>query len=124
MLNAVHAKVDAADMPAAQTYLQWALTNSDTAEYEHLARQRLARVLLEQQKYVEAQALLTGIETGAYSSLYEEIRGDLAQAQGNAQQARTHYQLALNNVSNPLRRQILDMKLNDLAIAAKDEVAK
>lgn len=108
----------------AEYYLRWALDNSDTEEYRHLARQRLARVLLAEQPE-QAAELLDGVAEAGYGSIYAEIRGDIAEAREQPSEARSHYQQALQGAENALRRQLLEMKLAELsagAVAPNSEV--
>ena len=112
-----------ADQPeAAERYLRWALNNSDAEEYRHLARQRLARLLLAEGQPEQAAELLDGVEEAGYGSIYAEIRGDIAVAQGQPSEARGHYQQALQGAENALRRQMLEMKLAELSVAPDSEV--
>ncbi len=110
-------KMEAEQPAEAERYLRWALDNSHEEEYRHLARQRLARLLISLQKPGQAERLLQDIEEGGYASIYAEIRGDMLLAQGKPMEAQSHYQSALTGASNPLRRQLLEMKLNDLAVS-------
>ncbi len=110
-------KMEAEQSAEAERYLRWALDNSNEAEYQHLARQRLARLLISRQEPGKAEALLQDIEEGGYASIYAEIRGDILVAQGRPMEARNQYQSALAGAANPLHRQLLEMKLNDLAVS-------
>lgn len=103
---------------AAERYLRWALDNSSADEYRHLARQRLARVLLATDRVDAASELLEGLDEGGYGSIYAEIRGDIEVARAQPREARGHYQTALLGAGNSLRRQLLEMKLAELAADA------
>jgi predicted negative regulator of RcsB-dependent stress response len=111
-------KLEGQQPEQAEHYLRWVLDNSSEEEYQHLARQRLARLLLAEQKPGQAEALLKDIDEGTYSSIYAEIRGDIFAALGKVAEARNSYQTALADAGNPLRHQLLQMKLNDLAVVA------
>lgn len=110
-------ELEAGRPEAAGRYLRWALDNSD-GEYRHLARQRLARLLLAEEQPEQAAELLEGVDEAGYGSIYAEIRGDIAQAQEQPGEARSHYQRALLGAENALRRQMLEMKLAELAAVA------
>ena len=114
--------VDQNMLDSATAHLQWVVDNGHDEEFKHIARQRLARVLLAQKKHDQAKALITGIELGSYVSIYEEIRGDVLLAQGQTSQAREKYRIALAaETQNQQRRQLLQMKLDDLALAVNQE---
>jgi predicted negative regulator of RcsB-dependent stress response len=84
---------------AAQSQLQWALDNAKSSEIKHTARVRLARILIDQQKYAEVDKLMASLgDTGPYSYLYTELKGDLALAQGRQAQAAEAYQQALEQM--------------------------
>jgi len=88
--------VDDGKLDAAQAQLQWALDNTDSSEVKNTARVRLVRVLIDQKKYADAARLMASIkEAGPYSYLYNELKGDLAQARGRPAQAVAAYQQAL-----------------------------
>ncbi|PID34013.1 MAG: hypothetical protein CR976_02510, partial [Thiotrichales bacterium] len=79
----------------AATALQWVIDNSNEAEYQEVARLRLARVYIDMKKYDDALAL-TQQEYGAgFESLLEELRGDIYTAQNKVGDARKAYERAL-----------------------------
>ena len=75
------------ELPAAQVQLQWALEHADSDGVRQTARARLIRVLIDQQKYADADKLLAAAPAGAYAYVYSELKGDLALAQGQQAQA-------------------------------------
>ena len=114
-------KVDSGDLVAASSHLRWALDNTQQEPVKHEARLRLARVLLSQDKADEALALINGIDAGTYTSSYEELKGDIFVAQGQAGAARTAYTRALGEMApNAPGRQMLQMKLDDLGVTSSD----
>jgi predicted negative regulator of RcsB-dependent stress response len=91
--------VDSGELAAAQAQLQWALEHAKSAEVAHIARMRLIRVVIAQQQYAEADKLLAAVaDPGAYAYLYSELKGDLAQAQGQRSAAAAAYKLALEQM--------------------------
>jgi predicted negative regulator of RcsB-dependent stress response len=91
--------VEQGELPAAQAQLQWALDRADAPQLEHTARMRLIRVLLDQSRLEEAEQQLNGVaEAGSYTYLYTELRGDLALLKGDAAQAASAYQQALDGM--------------------------
>lgn len=82
-----------------------------------LARQRLAQVLSAQDKVDEALTLLAAPVEKQFITTRQELKGDLLLKQGNAEQARTAYQAAIDaaDAAKSANLLILQLKLNDLA---------
>lgn len=119
-LMMARAHVEQGDLGAAEEQLRWVLANGDTDELRHVARIRLARVLLEQGEHAAVQALLQGVEFGTFASDYHEIQGDLALADGDARTARDAYRKALGG--NPANSALIQLKLDDLGLAADEAI--
>lgn len=84
------------EFAAAHAQLEWALDNAKTPEIEHAARARLVRVMIEQAQYAQALRLLESVpEPGSYQFIYSELRGDIAAAQGEPEEAAKAYRTAL-----------------------------
>lgn len=97
----------------AESHLRWVISNASQEEFEHVARLRLARVLIAAEKITDAEKLLATKSVGEFSPRYEELRGDILVKQNKIDEARQAYEKALVNSateSNP----ILQMKLDDL----------
>ena len=116
-LNLAKIKVDGKDYVGSQAYLQWILDNSTDQGFQHVARIRLARLLLETNKLDDAEKLLKGIVAMGFSSEYAELRGDIFRLQGSQTQALENYRLAQGE-SQPSsqRHQLLQMKIDDLTV--------
>ncbi|TWG86635.1 putative negative regulator of RcsB-dependent stress response [Cupriavidus gilardii J11] len=116
----VAAKVlyEAGDLAAAKVQLQWAIDHGD-GEYAHLARIRLAGVLLDEKAYDQGLALLKDEPPAAFVALYADRRGDLLAAQDKRDDARRAYQQALDKLSanDAGMRQIIQFKLDALGTA-------
>ncbi|KAG0322461.1 hypothetical protein BGZ97_006315 [Linnemannia gamsii] len=85
----------AADSAAAKTQLQWAIEHARDTEYQHLARLRLASILLDEKAYDQGLSLLAQPPMDTFKALYADRRGDLLAAQGKRDDARQAYQDAL-----------------------------
>ncbi|SOY47516.1 conserved hypothetical protein yfgM [Cupriavidus taiwanensis] len=109
---------DAGDLSAAKSQLQWAIDHGDAA-YSHLARVRLAGVLLDEKAYDQGLALLKDEPPAAFVALYADRRGDLLAAQDKRDDARTAYRKALDKLgqAEPAMRQIIQFKLDALGAA-------
>jgi len=95
--------------------LSWVIENASDDGVEHIARQRLARLYLSQDKISEAESLINGIKVPAYTASYSEIRGDILLAKKLPAQAKENYRTALSALKRgDRRREIIKMKLDDL----------
>lgn len=108
-------KLEENDLQTAKTHLRWALEHTTRPSFKHIARLRLARVLLAEGKHDEALAQLSNQASGTFTPSYEELKGDIYLAKGKISLARTAYNLALVAMDAGSRgREIVDMKLGDL----------
>ncbi|MDH3646742.1 MAG: tetratricopeptide repeat protein [Gammaproteobacteria bacterium] len=96
----------------------------DTAKDDHLrlvARLRLARVLLSQERADEALETLVVADPGSFAARFHEVRGDVFAALDRNAEARVEYQSALDKFEPGLfDRQLVEMKLNNLAGTSSD----
>jgi len=93
--------------------------DSDAAgELALVARHRLGRILLYQDKAAEVVDLLEGFESTAFEARFSEVLGDAYQALGDYEKARVAYLAALNdNPAAPtVDPNVIQLKLNDLPI--------
>ncbi|KAA6119780.1 YfgM family protein [Cupriavidus cauae] len=120
MTALVAAKVlyEAGDLAGAKSQLQWAVDHGD-GEYQHLARIRLAGVLLDEKAYDQGLALLKAEPPSPFVALYADRRGDLLAAQDKRDEARAAYRQALDKlgVDEAGMRQIIQFKLDALGTA-------
>ena len=107
--------VDSGDFAAAESLLQEVIAGARDAALEEIARQRLARVLAEQDRHEEALELFSTAVSGELLAGREEVRGDLLLALGRNADARAAYQTALGALEDPRSRPQLQFKLDDLA---------
>jgi len=109
------AKLDSGDAAGARGNLQWVIDNADD-EIQHIAQVRLLRLMLDAKEYDAVLSVLAKQKKSAFSSTYDELRGDVYAAQGKSVQAREAYRLALSALPNgSQRRPLMQMKLDDLA---------
>lgn len=109
-------QVDASKSDLAKDHLKWVIDKADDG-IQHTARLRLARLLINDGKLQEASELISGIKSTGYATGYEELRADIALAQGNTLQATELYRLALAGSSGE-RREFLQMKIDNLPLTA------
>ena len=118
-LLAARAYHDAGDDKAAKAPLQWAVDKARDEEFRHLARVRLAGILLDEKAFDQALALLPVESAGRFAGAYADRRGDILVAQDKRDEARAAYKLALDKLDerSPLRR-VVQIKLDSLGGAA------
>lgn len=115
-------ELDKGNKKAAQQHLEWALKNADEASLQHIARLRLARVMLDNGQGKEALALLNKQQPGDFLAAYEEVKGDIYRKLAQLNEASLAYQRALKALEpevNPEKKALLQMKLDDLGVTAR-----
>lgn len=106
---------ESGNLEQAETHLRWVLENNSRSEFEHIARLRLARVLISGDKLDHAANTLNVSNPGEFNARYEELRGDIFVKQGKTEEARQAYQKSLaNSVATEGAQSVLQMKLDDL----------
>ncbi len=104
------------DYAEATKQLNDVIDHSKTASLREMARIRLARILLTEQKPDEALALLKKMDDKNYLGLVDEVRGNAYLLKQDPEAARKAYQLALQELPNAeVVRPILEMKYANLA---------
>ena len=87
--------VDTGDLDQAAEALRWILDNGDEDGLTHIARLRLASVLLAKGEADAAAALLEVADTAGFAARYYELTGDAHLQTGDAAAARNAYQRSL-----------------------------
>lgn len=90
-------------------------------ELRGVGRQRLARILLYQNKPQDVVDLLSDDETAAFAGLYAESLGDAHAALGDIDKAAEAYREALADTSQTVNKGLVQMKLLDLPEAVAEE---
>ena len=118
-LMAARAYADAGDLAGAKNSLHWVLDNGQDDEFKHLARLRLAGLLLDEKSFDAALKLLDPADAGAMNAelggAFADRRGDVKLGQGDKAAARAEYEKALQTLppNSPLR-QLVQVKLDAL----------
>lgn len=86
---------DRNDLKNAKAQLQWVIEGGASEDMKHLARLRLASVLLDEKAYDEALKVLEAEPPAAYAAQYAALRGDVLVAKNQAAEAKAAYKLAL-----------------------------
>ena len=109
--------VESGDEARATVALQWALDNGNDDILRHVARLRLAALLLAGGRADEAADLLQAAELPAFAERYHELRGDAAFQRGDRASARAHWQSGLDAMPRgDASRALLQLKLNNLTV--------
>lgn len=97
MGNLIAARVsfDANDLPGAKSQLQWVIDNARDEELKHIARVRLAGVLLDLKEFEPARKALDAAHPAQFDALYEDRMGDILLATGKPAEARAAWEGAL-----------------------------
>ncbi len=105
------------DEDAAQA-LRALLEMSGFENLKHIARVRLAKILLYQGKPEDVLSLLEGQGNAAFAARYAEELGDAYVALGRFEEARASYQAALGEAQPTVDQGLIQLKLMDLPAAA------
>ncbi len=107
------------DLDAAEASLQWILDNAKTGILKQTddgllltTNLRLGRVLLAKGEHERVLTLVNGIDPKTFAPAFDELRGDVYNAMGRAEDAREAYEAAQQAGSNS---EALRMKLAELA---------
>jgi predicted negative regulator of RcsB-dependent stress response len=117
-LLAAQAQFDKGQLDAAQASLGWVAEQGSEAEYQAIARLRLAALLLDAKKLDEAAKQLAVSMPKPFEGLAADRRGDVLQAQGKPAEAVAAYQQAYKALDEQSQyRRIVEAKLMALGAA-------
>jgi len=115
-------KAEQGDLVSAQAFLQQTIDGAGLDGIRQVARLRLARVLLADGKPDAALVALEGDSSAQLPADGEIIKGDIFLAQGKQSEARNAYNRAMI-IGGGGNRSLLQMKLDDLALADGEKAA-
>jgi len=107
--------------PAAEA-LRTVVDKGATPEIRNIARVRLARLLIYQEKYDDALKVLGDPGSKAFAPAFHDVRGDVYYAMGKLAEARSEYEQALNGElsAQVIERNYVQAKLDDIGGATAD----
>lgn len=107
--------VERDDYEKAIQSLQWILDNTDEGGILHIARLRMALVLLAKGEADSVLALLEVKDKGGFAASYQELSGDAYLQKHDTENARSAYQSSLDLLlSNSAERDLIQLKLDNL----------
>jgi predicted negative regulator of RcsB-dependent stress response len=117
-LLAAKTQFDKGQGDAARASLAWVAEHASEAEYQTLARVRLAGVLLDQKKYDEALKQLDAPAPKEFEALVADRRGDVLLAQGKKDEAKAAFQKAYAGMEATVDyRRLIEAKLTAMGAA-------
>lgn len=115
-LTTARAYVESRDLDRAAKELLAVAQHSKDSELALLARLRLARVQIAQEKPDAALATLNGLQPGAFGWRYHEVRADAYYAKGDKANALKEYLSAkAQDIGSGPDGSLLDLKISDLS---------
>ena len=92
--------MDSLDYDNAIIQLEFVMENAKDESFQHIARLRIARIMVEQDELEGALTLLNSVSAPpiAYAPYYAAIKGDIYAAQGQLEKAKVAYSLALDSL--------------------------
>lgn len=115
-LQMARARLEAGQADLAVNLLRYVADNGTPRAIRMIARERLARVLLDQGQPQEAMAMLdANTDVTGFEAAFAEVRGDIHAALGQNEQAIASYQTALDALEAGVGdRNFLELKLRSL----------
>lgn len=116
--------VDMGEPDAAKAALQWVAESSKDAEYQGIARLRLAALAIEAKQWDDANRWLSFAFGDALKPLVADRQGDVWALQGQPDKAKAEYQKAWDTMDKSSEyRRLLAVKLASLGVEVADEPA-
>ncbi len=110
--------VQGGEYDLAMSRLQWIIEHAKQQNLIIIAKLRLARLHIVNQRLDEAELLLNESYPADYAGLLQELKGDLYAASGEFTAARDAYDKALASDVLPENRQVIEIKRDALAETA------
>jgi predicted negative regulator of RcsB-dependent stress response len=106
------------DASLAKTQLHWVIDHASEDGLKSVASLRLASILLDEKDYAGALTLLEAKHAASFDGLYDDLKGDVFNAQGKPVEARAAYQMAFDKLdAKSTYRNLVQMKLDTFGAA-------
>lgn len=103
---------DAGDTEQAKASLQWVVDNGDLDEYVSTARLTLSGLLIQEENYEQATALLKDQASEGFEGLFLDRQGDIQALSGKPEEAKRLYEASLEQLqSNSPWRSVVERKI-------------
>lgn len=91
------------------------LSHASNVSIAKVVNMRIASLHLEMGHYEQALSALNTVPNSAFDGLYNQLKGDIYLADNQVDNAKKHYELALNQISkNSKLQNLIKIKLSDL----------
>jgi len=102
------------DLESAKQEFKWVMNNGADDAAKQIATLRLAKLEIYTENYSAASSLLGTTDMAGLDSHYAELKGDLANKQGQFDKAKEYYQQAIDSANNlsPQYADLLNNKIN------------
>ncbi|AKJ42971.1 YfgM family protein [Pragia fontium] len=107
--------VDKGDFAKAKQQLLWAQGHTKDDNLLSAINLRLARIQLQDKQFDDALKTLGTVQKGGWFAQAQAIRGDVLVEKGDEKTAREAYSQALESNPSPVLKELLRIKLNNLA---------
>nr|WP_268991450.1 YfgM family protein [Limnobaculum eriocheiris] len=107
--------VEKGDFAKAKQQLLWAQTHTKDDNLLPTINLRLARIQLQEKQFDDALKTLDAVQKGGWFAQAQAIRGDVLVAKGDVKGARDAYTQAFEDNPSPVLKELLRIKLNNLA---------
>jgi len=112
--------VDENELNKAEQHLQWVIDNSKQENFQAIAKVRLMRLLIAENKLDEALKLYNQKSANGVLTLLAELKGDVLLKQKDIAGAKEAYQLAYTSAPEEgMHGPLLKMKMEELGIEPK-----
>lgn len=106
------------NLESAKKQLYWIIEHATEDTMRDIAHLRLAAILLDEKNFADALMHLDAKHTASFDGLYSDLKGDVLNAQGQSDSARTAYKLAYEKFdAQSSYRNLIQMKLDSLGLA-------
>lgn len=114
-----HQAIEENDVAKSEEQLKWIMQHSPQQNFQDIARIRLMRLLISQNKLDEAMKHYSD-KKGPYQTLMAELKGDILVKQKDINGAKQAYELALSSTPEEgMHGPLLKMKMQELGIESK-----